>query len=207
MTTRRSMLMAVTALPACAGCATDSLWPKPPPLPALYALESDPVPVPAAPSAAQPQRPSIVVATPRAAPGYDGNQIVYQRRAQQIEHFAFARWVDSPAQMLASLVVATLQRSGSFSVVVSASAATAAELRLDIELIRLLHDFTVEPSRVRLTLRATLIDAPRRRVLATREFDVSETATSDDPYGGVVAAQRAVVRALAELATFCSAAV
>lgn len=203
MTTRRSLLLA--AVPLGAGCAADSLWPKPPPQPALFTLESMPGAADSPVQAAPKERPSLAVATPRAAAGYDGSPIAYLRRAQQIEYFAYARWVEAPAQMLAPLIVGALQRSGAFSAVVRASAAMAAELRLETELIRLLHDFTTEPSQVRLTLRATLIDARQRRVRATREFDATESAASEDPYGGVVAAQRAVQRVLADLVSFCAA--
>jgi len=41
-------------------------------------------------------------------------------------------------------------------------------------------------------------------VLASREFEALVAATSEDPYGGVVAANQAVGTVLAELATFCA---
>jgi cholesterol transport system auxiliary component len=60
------------------------------------------------------------------------------------------------------------------------------------------------PSRVRFTLRATLVDERTRRVIAVREFENSIAATTEDPYGGVVAANRAVQGALADLSLFLS---
>ena len=42
------------------------------------------------------------------------------------------------------------------------------------------------------------------RVIATREFDETVAAESDDPYGGVVAADRAVHTVLEQLANFCA---
>ena len=75
-----------------------------------------------------------------------------------------------------------------------APTAATAELRLDTELIRLQHEFLVQPSRVRLTLRAVLVDIATRRVVAWREFDTSVPSASEDPYGGVVAANQAVRR-------------
>jgi len=47
-------------------------------------------------------------------------------------------------------------------------------------------------------------DLQGKRVLATREFDVTEAAASDDPYGGVIAANRAVKNILLQIAEFCS---
>jgi len=70
--------------------------------------------------------------------------------------------------------------------------------------LRLQHDFSVQPSRVRFTLRADLVDNATRQVIAGREFDATVVAASDDAYGGVVAANGAVQAVLAELADFCS---
>ena len=56
---------------------------------------------------------------------------------------------------------------------------------------------------VRLTLRAYLVDNTTRQVLAWREFDQGVAVASEDPYGAVVAANRAVQTVLGELADFC----
>jgi cholesterol transport system auxiliary component len=73
-------------------------------------------------------------------------------------------------------------------------------------LIRLQQEFTTQPSRVQLTLRAQLYDVRNRKLLAVREFDAAENATSDDAYGGVIAANRALERVLGQLADFCAVA-
>jgi cholesterol transport system auxiliary component len=193
---------ALAALLALGGCSA-TLWPKPEPLPALYTLDPG-APVPSLPAQVETARPILAVTTPSAAPGFDTTAIVYQRRPQQLEHFATARWVEPPAQMLAPLITNELQRRGAFAAVVPASAGTRADLRLDTELVRLQQQFDTSPSRVRLTLRALLVDVPGRRVLATGEFDRVVDAASDDPYGGVVAAQRALQLVLDDLARFAA---
>ncbi len=202
---RRDALLAIGFVLPLLGACDATLWPKPPPVPALYTLDAGTLPpTGGAPAASSVARATIAVATPRAAPGADTAAIVYQRRAQQLEHFASARWVEPPAPMLAPLIVDALQGSGAFAAVVPASTAVAADFRLETELIRLQHDFTAAPSRVRMTLRAVLVDVARRKAVATQEFDVEEPAPSDDPYGGVVAAQRATQRILRELAGFAA---
>ena len=65
------------------------------------------------------------------------------------------------------------------------------------------QSFLTRPSRVEFTLRAQLVDVPGRRVLATRYVEVAQEAPSDDAPGGVVAANAAVARALAQVAAFC----
>ena len=84
--------------------------------------------------------------------------------------------------------------------------AAAGDLRLDTELLRLQQDFATQPSHVHFTLRAHLVDNATRRVLAWRVFDASVAAATDDPYGGVVAANRAVQTVLEQLAGFCATA-
>jgi len=155
--------------------------------------------------APRPKRDLVLeVSQPRARPGFDTPQMAYTQRANALEYFAKNRWADTPARMLAPLIAQALDQSGGFRAVVQAPSLATAELRLETELVRLQQDFGARPSRVRLTLRAQLIDADARRVLASAEFDESEVAPSDDPYGGVIAANRALARLLERLATFCA---
>jgi cholesterol transport system auxiliary component len=185
-----------------AGCS--ALLPPRAAPPSFYALDAS---APAAAAAGAPapaaSAPTLLVAPPQAAGGYDTRRIVYQRRAQQLEYFAQAEWVDTPARLLAPLLVAALAQRGAFGAVVAAPGAAAGDLRLDTTVLRLQQDFGSVPSRVRFTLRATLVDAATRRVIAVREFDASEASASEDAYGGVLAAQRVVQQQLQALARFC----
>ncbi|MBS1218110.1 MAG: hypothetical protein H6R21_1243 [Proteobacteria bacterium] len=80
----------------------------------------------------------------------------------------------------------------------------AGDFPIDTEIIRLQHGFRTQPSRVHFTLRAYLVEEKTRRVIAWREFDAAVPVTSEDPYGGMVAANRAVGIVLERLATFCA---
>jgi cholesterol transport system auxiliary component len=146
----------------------------------------------------------LEVSMPRARPGFDTPLMAYTQRANALEYFAKNRWADTPARMLAPLIVQALDHSGGFRAVVQAPSLATAELRLDTELVRLQQDFSARPSRVQLALRAQLIDVDGRRVLASTEFEETEVAPSDDPYGGVIAANRALGRLLERLAKFCA---
>lgn len=195
---RGALLLAVVV--AGAGCST--LLPKQATPSSFYTLDAVEAPAAAVVPAAAASSPTLVIAAPQAAAGFDTRRIVYLRRAQQLEHFAQAEWVDTPARMLAPLVVAALARQGSFGAVLASPGPALGDLRLDTTLVRLQHDFTSTPSRVRLTLRATLIEVATRRVIAVREFDASEPSASEDAYGGVAAAHRVVQRQLQTLAQF-----
>lgn len=158
----------------------------------------------AAPAAMPATAPTLIINPPHAAAGYASPRIIYVRDPHQLEYFAHSEWIDPPARMLAPLLVAAITNSGAFRAVVLTPSAAAGDLRLDTEIIRLQHEFGALPSHARFTLRAYLVDNKTRKVLAWREFDTTVAAPSEDPYGGVVAANRAVAIVLENLANFCA---
>lgn len=195
----------LSLMAACGG----TLLPKLPVPPARFTLDdagtvaARPA-TPAVPASLPEGAPVLVVAMPRAAPGYGSRRMVYLRRPQELETFAFHEWVDAPAEMLAPLLVRALQDSAGFRAVLLAPSSAASAWRLETDLIRLHQDFSHAPSQIRLTLRAVLLDTATRQVIAWREFDVIEPATGDDPKAGVHAARRATQGVMRALAAFCS---
>ena len=145
----------------------------------------------------------LAISPPSAAPGVDTADMTYVQKAHALDHYATHRWADTPARMLAPLLTRTLEDTGSFRAVVSVTNGVQADLRLDTEIVQLRQSFLQRPSRVELVLRAQLVDVPGRRVLATRYVEAAQEAPSDDPAGGVTAANAAVERALAQVAAFC----
>ncbi|MCK9200254.1 MAG: ABC-type transport auxiliary lipoprotein family protein [Gallionella sp.] len=183
------------------GC---SVLPAPLPPDNIYLLEAPTIPAMSQPVASARRDVVLAVSLPRARAGYDTSRMVWVRQAHGLETYARSRWADVPARMLAPLIVQALERSGAFHAVVSAPSGVAAGLRLDTELVRLQQDFTVKPSEVRFTLGAQLIDTATQRVIATAEFDETEKCESEDAYGGVRAANRALERLLARVVEFCA---
>ncbi len=179
-----------------AGC---SLWP------AAVADEPTWHVLDARPALAASARRDLVleVGAPRATPGADSAAMVYLQTEHTADHYASHRWIDTPARMLAPLLMRTLEDAGSFRAVVPALTGLHADLRVDTEIVRLRQSFLVRPSRVEITLRVQLLDVAARRVLATRYVEVSQDAPSDDAPGGVRAANAAMARALAQVAAFC----
>lgn len=147
---------------------------------------------------------TLIVSPPHAASGITSQRIIYVRETHKLEYFAHSEWIDPPARMLAPLIVAAIEKSSVFRAVIQTPSAAVGDLRLDTEIIRLQHDFQTQPSHVRFTLRAYLVEEKSRRVLAWREFDAAAPAASGDPYGGVVAANQAVQTVLENLSVFCS---
>lgn len=184
------------------GCSM--LLPAKLPPPTLYAFDSPEPMLEKRP--AQPLKtgaPTLIVNIPRAASGFDSHQIVYIRRPHTFEYFRQSQWVDTPAAMLLPLMVTALERSGQFSAVIQAPTSAAGQLRLDVEIVRLQHEFLKIPGSVHFTLRAHLVDTATRKILGWREFDASVPSASEDPYGGVLAASSAVRIVIEELVLFC----
>jgi cholesterol transport system auxiliary component len=144
----------------------------------------------------------LEVGVPRAAPGFDTAALLYVQKPFVLDAFATHRWVDAPARMIGPPLTQALEQTGYFRAVVPAPAGVPADLRLDTELVRLQQNFMMRPSRVELSLRFRLLDLRSRRVVAARVVDVDVAAASDDPDGGVVAANAALSNALAQAAAF-----
>lgn len=148
---------------------------------------------------------TLLVSPPRAAPGYDTARMAFVRKPMLLEYFAKNRWAEAPAKMLGPLLVSALEQRTNFRAVVPAGGMVKGDMRLDTELILLQQEFTTLPSRIHLRLRAQLIEQASHRIVATRAFEIFEVAPSDDPYGGVAAANRALARLLTQLADFSAA--
>lgn len=151
-----------------------------------------------------PEAPTIILSVPRAAAGFETKQIAYVRLAFQLEYFSLNQWIAPPSAMLLRLMSRALERTGDFNAVLQSPSRASGQLRLDIEIIRLQQEFFKSPSQVHFTLRAHLIDTASRRVIAWQEFDAAVAATSEDPYGGVVAANQVVRLLVEQVADFCA---
>ena len=146
---------------------------------------------------------TLIVATPHAAAGFDSRRMMYLRRGDELEYFAHNEWIDTPARMLAPLIVAAVEARGIYRAVVLTPSPATGQVRLETEILRLQQEFLAAPSRVRFTLRAQLVESATRRVVASREFEAVAAAPSENPRGGVTAAHEAVRKVLGEVADFC----
>lgn len=177
------------------------------PHPIFYSLDSAQSAALKAPPTVPATAPTLVVSTPLAAAGFDSPRIIYLRQPHQLEYFAHSEWIDTPARMLAPLVITALENSGAFRAVAHTPGPASGDLRLDTEVWQLQQEFGSGPSHVRFVLRAYLVEEPSRRVIATRQFEAVVSAPTEDTYGGVIAANEAVHTVLENLAAFCAEAV
>ena len=195
--------IASLSLALAAGCSALTPGASPTP-PVFYSINSGPVSAAPAPTSLAVGLHTLIVTETHAAAGYDSQRIIYVRQPHRLEYFAHSEWVEPPARMVSSLVVGALEKSGVFRAVVSAPGSASGDLRLETEVLLLQHEFASPPSRVRFALRAYIAEDGTRKVLATRDFEVTVPAPSEDPYGGVQAANAAVRQVLEQLTAFCA---
>jgi len=128
--------------------------------------------------------------------------MVYFKRAYELEHYAMNQWADTPARMFTPLLVQALGQTGAWRAVVPLPGSVRGDYRLDSHGFALQQEFLQQPSRVRVTVRTQLVDLKESKVVGTRAFEATEEAPSEDAYGGVLAANRAIATMLDRIASW-----
>jgi len=141
---------------------------------------------------------TLVIDSPSVLPGYDTPRMAYVTRPHQIDYFSRNQWVDSPAKMLYPILIEALSRR--FQNVVKAP--SPGDMRLDTEIVLLRQEFYGNSSRIHFVLRARI--HRDGKMTATRQFEIFEACSENNPYGGVVAANRAVSALMQELSDYCA---
>lgn len=156
-----------------------------------YQLSLDGWPSEARP--AKPDGPVLLVSPPQAEPGFETQRMVYVKRPYELEYYAVNQWADTPVRMFAPLMVQALnQQNDAWRAVIPLPSSIRGDYRLDTHGFLLQQEFLQQPSRVRVMVRTQLVDLKGSTILSTRAFEVVENATSENPYGGVQAANRAI---------------
>jgi cholesterol transport system auxiliary component len=146
--------------------------------------------------------PVLMVSQTEAAPGFESAHMVYVKRLHELERFALNQWTEAPARMLTPLLIQSLERAGNWRAVVPLPGSVRGDYRLDSQGFSLQQEFLQQPSRVRATVRTQLVDLKESRLVGTKGFEAVEGAPTDDAYGGVLAANRAVAALLDQIASW-----
>jgi cholesterol transport system auxiliary component len=199
----RILWAAVPALLAAAAACT--LLPAPKAVPqTIYLLRPDSPARGVSPGRCPEGSGTLLVDLPREEPGFATTGMAYLHRPNNVKYYANSRWADSPAGMLAPALVEALEKTGCWHAVVRVPSTIPADLRLDTEDLVLEQEFFSRPSKVRLALRATLVDLREPGILSVRRFEAVEDAPSEDADGGAVAAGRAAGKLLESLAAWAN---
>jgi cholesterol transport system auxiliary component len=146
--------------------------------------------------------PVLLVSPPQAEPGFETQRMVYVKRPYELEYFSVNQWADSPVRMLTPLMVQVLNQSGPWRTVIPLPSSISGDYRLDVFGFLLQQEFLQQPSRVRITARLQLVDLKESTILGVRAFEVVENAPSENAYGGVQAANRAVAGLLDQIVSW-----
>ncbi|MCD6039832.1 MAG: hypothetical protein K0S27_1232 [Gammaproteobacteria bacterium] len=168
--------------------------------PTSYLLNTLPKPITKKPK----HRMTLIVAPPSASQIYNTTQMAYTLQSYQISYFAKNRWADTPAQMVHSLLVQTLQDMHYFYAVGMPPMSGYYDYVLNTQLLQFEQRFSGDLSQFIITLRVQLVKMGNNQIIATRQFTAVEPALENTPHGGVVAANRATTKILAQVARFCS---
>lgn len=145
---------------------------------------------------------TLRVAPPRAAPGFDTARMAYSEKLAELSYFAWHRWADTPARMLAMLIEQRLDARNLFEQVLADTRDVSTDLRLEVQHLRLLQRVRGDSSEIHLSAKLRLVDLDRRHVLGQRAVQVAVPAAAATPTAGVEAAQRATGQFLDSLEQF-----
>ena len=145
---------------------------------------------------------SLFVAKPKAPLQYSSQDMLYQVHAYQLEPFAKNEWAAPPAEMLYPILVESLQNAGNYRVVIAEPLSAQTNRRLDTEILKLEQNFLTKPSRLELKLKLTLSNRNNGRVLRSKVISLSQPCPQETPYGGVIAANIALKKALKQAQKF-----
>lgn len=143
--------------------------------------------------------PVLLVSQPQAEPGFETQRMVYVKRPYELEYYAVNQWADTPVRMFAPLMIHALNQSDAWRAVIELPSSVRGDYRLDTHGFLLQQEFLQQPSRVRVAIRTQLVDLKESTILSRRAFEAVENAPSENPYGGVQAANRAVASLLNQL--------
>ena len=144
----------------------------------------------------------LLVTVSKEAAGFDSNRIAYTRELPKLDYYKDSVWSDTPAKMLLPILVRAFESTGAFKAVVSPPSPVLADVRVDVDVIRLQQEFMTMPSRVRLITRIKVVEMKSGHVLETRLFEAIESAPSENAAGAARAANAAVQKVLSEMVPF-----
>ncbi len=139
--------------------------------------------------------PTLVVLDTTASGFYNADHLVFGRSAETRGQYQFARWTERPGKRFADLMRARLDRMGGYHVA-TPGGHVRGDLLLDTGLVEFYHDASSEPGRVRLVLRADLVDLKQRKLLGRRVFEQQVALTSFDAAGAAQASNLAASQVL-----------
>ncbi len=144
----------------------------------------------------KPTAKTLLINIPIANPAYHNAKKAYSMQPYQLRYYTYNRWVASPTDMLQSLMTESFRNSNYFHAVVTAPFAGSSTLRLDSQLLDFVQHFYGNSSEFQMALQITLTDNATAKILLSQSFQAHVKAPSNNPQGGVIAANQATQQIL-----------
>lgn len=145
---------------------------------------------------------SLLVSKPEAMAGYQTEQMIYVKKPFELNAFSHNAWISSPANMLYPLEMQSLQSTGYFYAVAASPYVDRADYRLDTQFIKIQQNFMVKPSLMDVVIKVVLTHVEDNRIVSSRTFCERVSCPVDSPYGGVLAANKAMGAFTAKLSAY-----
>ncbi len=145
---------------------------------------------------------TLLVLQTQASPEYESEKMLYMKKPYQLESFALNKWAAPPAEMMMNVIVSRLRESNYFHSVVASPFSGHSDYDLKSKLISLRQEFLKKTSVVRIVMQVDVIDSHTNKVIASQNFQAVDEAPLNNPYSGVMAANRAAQTISKQIALF-----
>jgi len=130
---------------------------------------------------------------------YDAESLVYSRVMGSRAYYQFAAWTDRPSRRVATLAQRRLESRGRFASVSAITAGVNAELLVNVNVVELYHDVSVNPAVARVQFIAEIVDWKTRVLVGRRSFSVVVPVAGADAKSAVDAINKGATLILDEL--------
>jgi cholesterol transport system auxiliary component len=140
-----------------------------------------------------PTRGEVILVSPiTAVPWLDTSQMAYQKTTNQLDYFAKNAWAAKPAELLQPIIVEVLQTSGKFKAVLTSPYNGNVDKKMEIKILECQQVFTQHPSYFVIHLQVRVIQQSTQQVLVSRDYRFTLPCQSENPEGGVKAANQII---------------
>ncbi len=146
---------------------------------------------------------TLLVSMPSANVGYDSKNMLYTIKPYELASFSTVQWAGPPAEMLFPLLIQHIDNTSTLQAAASPPLSAYHHKLLKTHLIAFHQDFTVHPSVIRMAIRADIIDKAKDHVISSKVFSTTMSTSSDTPYAGVIAFNKATYILLDQIAWYC----
>lgn len=143
---------------------------------------------------------TLLVMRPDINPVYNTTRIAFTMQPYQISYYAVSHWIETPADMLTPLLMATIKKTNRFKTIITPPFVGHYDYALRSQIKTLLIDYTQRIPVMRINIQAELMTASSGRIVSSREFSAAVPLPQKSPYGAVLAANCGTEKILADIA-------